>query len=603
MDKIQTTKLLSCQQYLNINDDMDMFAVILICTCEVEPAHEQLLNLNMIKDFMKNPETQQPSTHLNLIRFAFKMKWPLLSALAAIVNESDVDYCWIVWLIISTEFVIQSDVDSCDDLVRCLITHAVQENYVRTLHQSFEIFYPNSKFGFFTKFLSETSRYRFTMETSSLLMDFFYELDEGTVCINELVQFTKEQMLHFITTLLVEYTKRSFDSMEHSQQLLDTICLSGIGNHTDCIDFCTIAAIHQIIRFTKVRLNLDEMMCHTAIDGKNEEFSETDTETTFLQNEYNRISDELVAEKAFASALDMAELLNLSKDTIIYEQWIYEFENYEHFDFDSCDRSVAQYSISPLVLINFLVFVSDKLDYMDIKKYLVLKKVLNAIKRHHLYPNEAIPRDRIEYEMYKCALRNDINVDDIEMYNSEYFETIMMCERGVLYKSFLDLKDLAGVDQLSVVSKGQLNKVETERMNKLMNRLLEQGDIVQALRMQGIFNKRTIDLHYLVFGMALAEGLASLYDLSAEQKQMLNDGLKQAASKFNRRTLRLKRLNSVSCSTSASSSPVNKSYFESYEGARVDFEEIPPSEKQDILEAIQVSSYNCKFIAYRNLKI
>lgn len=590
MEKIQSTKLLACQQYLNINDDMDMFAVILICTCEMESVHSPKLTLSMIKGLIKNPSTQQPSTHLNLIRFAFKMKWPLLSVLAAIVNESDADYCWIVWLIISMELpVIPSDIKSYDDLVRYIITYSIQEDYVRTLHQSFEIFYPDSKFGYFTKFLTETCRYQFTNETSSILMDFLYELDEGIVCINKLMPLSKDQMLQFITTLLVEYVKRSFDSMEHRQQLLDTICASGISNHTDSIDFCTIAAIHQIIRFTKVSLNLDEMICHPTTYAKNDEFTENDTETTYLHNEYIRISDELVAEKAFSSALDMAELLNLSKDTIIYEQWIYEFENDANFDFDSCDRSVAQHSISPLILINFLIFVSDKLSYMDYKKYLVLKKVLNAIKKHHLYPNEGIPRDRIEYEMYKCALRNDINIDDTEMYNSEYFETIMMCERCVLYKSFLDLKDLAGVDQLAVVCKDQLNKVETERMNKLMNRLLEQGDIVQALRLQGIFNKRTIDLHYLAFCMALAEGLANLYDLSAEQKQMLNDGLKQAASKFNRRTLRLKRLNSVSCSTSASSSPVSKNYFETYEGARVDFEEIPPSEKQDILEAIQVN--------------
>lgn len=57
-----------------------------------------------------------------------------------------------------------------------------------------------------------------------------------------------------------------------------------------------------------------------------------------------------------------------------------------------------------------------------------------------------------------------------------------------------------------------------------------------------MFNHRTLDLHYLVFCMALAEGLASLYELSVEQRQMLNDGAKNAASKFNRRTLRLTRV-------------------------------------------------------------
>lgn len=599
MDRLTTTKLLSCQQFLNINDDIDIFAVILICTCEMQSAIEPELSLAAIREIMKNPDLYQSCTHLNLVRYAFKMKWPVLSVLAATVNESVVDYCWIIWLIISTEqTAMPFDVEEYSDLAKYIITYCVRDNHVRTLHQSFKIFYPDSKFTLFTQFLSETSRYQFTTKTSALLMDFLYELDEGSVSINSLVTLSNEHMLRFITTLLVEYVKRSFDSMGHSQLLLDTISASGISNHIDSIDFGIIAAINQIIRFTKVRLNIDEMICRPLSDAINEDAEEgggednivTEVEmeqSTLLQNEYIRISDELIAEKQFKCALEMADLLRLSKDTIIYEQWIHQFENDPNFDLDTCDQGITQHSISPLVLINFLLFVSGKLDYTNIKKYLVLKKILNAIKKHHLYPNEVIPRDRIECEMYMCVLKNDSNIDEIEMYNSEYFEAIMMAERGVLYKSFLDLKDLAGVDQLTVVAKDQLKKQETERLNKLMNRLLDQGDIVQALRLQGIFNHRTIDLHYLVFCMALAESLASLYDLSTEQKQMLNAGLKQAASKFNRRTLRLKRMN-TSCSTSASSSPVGKTYLDS-EPARVDFEEIPSGEKQDLLDAIQVS--------------
>lgn len=585
LEKLPTTKLLSCQQFLNINDDMDIFAVILICTCEMRSTNEPTLGLNTVKELMKNPDIDQTSTELNLIRYAFKMNWPILCVLAAIGNDSVIDYCWIIWLIISIELAtIPNDIETYTELVQFMITYIIQENYVRTLHQSFEIFYPDSKFAMFTKFLSESSRYQFNAEMSALLMDFLYEVDEGTVAINDSVPLSAEDMSRFVTKLLVEYIKKSFDSIEQQQQLLDTIAASGIANHVEYIDFITIAAIHQIIRFTKVRLNIDDMINRIPNDTRIEAMTEPDAgtdDTNSLQNEYNRLCDELIAEKAFSNALEMADLLNLSKDTIIYEQWIHQFENDDQFDFEICDRAIETHSISPLVLINFLMFVSGKMEYTEIKKYSVLKKISNAIKKHHLYPNEIIPRDRIEYEMYKCVLKNDIPIDDIEMYNSEYFESIMMFERGVLYKSFLDLKDLAGVDRLTVVSKEQLKQPEIDRLSSLLNRLLEQGDIVQALRLHGIFNYRTIDLHYLVFAMALAEGLANLYDLSAEQKQILNDGQKPAAPKFNRRNFRLKRMN-TSDSTSASSSPISKTYFDS------NYEEFPPNEKQDVLDAIQV---------------
>lgn len=42
--------------------------------------------------------------------------------------------------------------------------------------------------------------------------------------------------------------------------------------------------------------------------------------------------------------------------------------------------------------------------------------------------------------------------------------------------------------------------------------------------------------------MALAEGLATLYDLSNEQRKMLNEGVKTAVQHFNRRMLRSTRM-------------------------------------------------------------
>lgn len=594
MEKLPPTKLHTCQQFLNINDDMDIFAVILICACEIQLPHEPKLDLSMLREFMKSPDIDQSSTALNLVRYAFKMNWPILSVLAATVNESIIDYCWIIWLIICTELTtIPDEIESFGELAHFVITYTVRENYVRTLHQSFEIFYPDSKFTAFSKFLSESSRYQFTAELSALLMDFLYEIDEGIVIINDSLPLSAEEMSFFVTTLLIECIKRGFDSMEHQQQLLDTIAASGIANHVEYIDFTTIAAINQIVRFTNVQINIDEMICHQSNDEtncteKNQQNFETFMETNALQNEYNRISDELIAEKAFDSALELADLLNLSKDMIIYEQWIHSFEMDQQFDFDAYDRALDMHSISPLVLINFLLFVAEKLDIMNNKRYLVLKKILNAIKKHHLYPNEAIPRDRIEYEMYKCVLKNEMAIDDVEMYYSDYYERCMKLERGVLYKSFIDLKDLAGVDRLTMVAREQFKNPEIDRLTQLMNRLLCDGDIVQAIRLHGIFDYRTIDLHYLVFGMALAEGLSHLNDLSSEQKQMLNDGTKQTVPKFNRRAVRLKRMN-TSGSTSASSSPASKTFFDSVDMNRVDFEEFPPNEKQDVLDAIQVS--------------
>lgn len=593
LEKLPPTKLQSCQQFLNINDDMDIYAVILICTCELQVVIEPKLDLSMLRELMRNLDVEQPSTALNLIRYAFKMNWPILTVLACTINEFIIDYCWITWLIICTELsAIPDEIESFNELIHFVITYTVQENYVRTLHRSFEIFYPDSKFIAFSKFLSESSRYQHTAELSALLMDFLYEIDEGVVIINDSLPLSTDGMSLFVTKLLIEFIKQGYDSMEHQQQLLETIAASGIANHVESIDFTTIAAINRIVRFTNVRININEMICgqpnETNFDILENELNAGILEKNLLQNEYNRISDELIAEKAFDSALELADLLNLSKDMIIYEQWIHSFEMDQSLNFDF-DRAIDMHSISPLVLINFLIFVADKLEFTNHKKYFVLKKILNTIKKHHLYPNEAIPRDRFEYEMYNCVLKNDMSIDHIEMYYSDYYERCLMLERGVLYKSLLDLRDLAGIDRLTIVPKEQLENPEMDRLAQLMNRLLANGDIVQAIRLHGIFDYRTNDLQYLVFCMALAEGLAHLNDLSLEQKEMLSNNTKQAVPMFNRRIMRLKRINLSGSTSASSSSPTSKTFFDSVDMNRVDFEEFPPNEKQDVLDAIQVS--------------
>lgn len=586
MEQLPAAKLIS-SQYLNINDDTDIFAIILICTCDMRMTHEPLLTIALLKELMLTPDIQQSSTYLNLTRYAFKLKWPILAVLAATVNDSAVDFSWITWLMISTEFhMIPSDVTSIEELARRVVWHSVHHKYVRTLHQSIEIFYPQSKFVLFTKFLSETSRYKFTADVANSLEEYVGELSEQNV---QFLAWTPEELQEFSMELLIEYVKQSFDSMEHCQLLLDCVCSTGIGDTIATpIDYCTVAAINRIIRFTGVRLNIDEMMRHPVPTDVDESASTLDQvgslSSVFARNEYLRISDELIAMNAFDSAMELAELLGLPKDTVVYKRWVHLFETQHSLDLDACDRELEQYGLSPLILIDFLTFVASRIDFAEPKKFAVLRKILDTSRKHQLHPNEGFQRDAIEFDLVKCVLRNgEPIVDDTFVYNSEFYETIMRDERVVLFKSFLALKELSGVNELSVSNKEPLTREEIVRFESLMNRLLDQGDIVQALRLQAMFNHRTLDLHYLVFCMALAEGLASLYDLSVEQKQMLNEGLKAAASKFNRRTLRLKRF--------SSSSPVNKNFLESIDSTRIDFEEIPPGAKQDILDAIQV--YSC----------
>lgn len=436
--------------------------------------------MKLLKELLRNSDSHQPATYLNLIRYSFKMKWPLLSVLAATVNDSEVDYCWAAWLITSMGLTTIENVNTSEELAQFLMTYAVQENYVRTLHQSIEIFYPESKFLLFTKFFAKTSHYIFGPEVTQLLESYLQEMHQGAAVIGFLKNFATADLLSFSVGLLIECVKKAFDSREHSQLLLETICASGIGDYTDAIDFCTIASINKILCFTSVRLNI-ECMLRPQVEQNDEESSVSDI---CVRTEYTRVCEELVARRKFRSGMDFAELLGLSKENIVYENWIYSFETDPKFDIDICEVEMDEHSLPPIVLINFLVFVSDKLEYHEAKKYEVLKKILEIIKKHHLHPNENFQRDVIECEMIKCILRNSENIQELNLYNSEYFETVMSEERCVLYKSFMDLKELSGVDDLIIFHTASTSDEETMRLEQLMNKLLDQGDIVQALRLQ-----------------------------------------------------------------------------------------------------------------------
>lgn len=298
-------------------------------------------------------------------------------------------------------------------------------------------------------------------------------------------------MLDLTISILVDYVSRSFDSTEHRQLLLESLCASGISDYTAVIDFCTIKTINKILSFTSVYLNVEALMrSPMESDISDTNGSSNNLSDGNLRREYKRICDELCAEKSFGKAMEIADLLSLPKDNIVYESWINAFKTDANFCVDACEREAEEISLPPLLLLNFLLFVAEELPYDDPKKYKVLKKILDAIKKHHLHPSENINRDQVEYELVMCILRNSQSIEEQEIYHSQYYEAVMLAERCVLYKSFMNLKQTAGVDELTVLNREPLNNYELGRLEELMNKLLDKGDVVQALRLQVGINVR-----------------------------------------------------------------------------------------------------------------
>lgn len=424
----------------------------------------------------------------------------------------------------------------------------------------------DSKFFLLTHFLNKTKNLSYSDETLDSFQTYllFWSQDGFNLPLFKVSQQTnKDKMILLTIRLILLHLNHNFQSGVHQKQFLQLLCKSGLSDMYPMIDFCLLSKVFEI---------------SLALKTHNFDFEKLLIENHTL---YTDLFETLLSNQLFDEAIKLAGLLDLPISDIVLTQWSANlnidddtslvFEQYEH--------EMEFLALPPEILINFLLFTAGQLQQSCKKRYLLFKKAMDIIKRHHLFPNENFDRDQIEYEMVLCYLLSNDEIEDSHIYHSEYFEEIMSKERGVLYKSFRELKELAGIDELATSTKIGLNNEMKENLEILLNKLLDLGDIVEALRIQALFDSRFMDLRILVFCMALAEGLTTIQNMTKEEKVTLTDIEKIAFSMFNKRTLGRQIQKS-------GNSPV-KSLNYSETGSALEFEELPCKEKNEILEALQ----------------
>lgn len=365
-----------------------------------------------------------------------------------------------------------------------------------------------------------------------------------------IVPLGRKQIMQRCLGLLLIQLQTNFDCSMQQQRFLDCICRSDVGDICELLDFCLLHRIFCVAAPWIRKLGIEYA-------------------------EYKRLLDALIEAKAYEEALQLATLLQLPLADIVYAKWLAELEAGKLRLHEEYEQEIDQHALPPDILVNFLLQAAGQQPEQPElrRRYELLQSALGVIKQHHLFPNECFDRDQIEYDMVMCYLQLDSQAEPLPIYHSEYFEQIMRQERCVLYKSFSELKELAGIDDLSVANKSRLTDEMENRLNDLLNLLLDEGDIVEALRLQELFEYRPNDLRFIVFAMALAEGMTSIMNLSSKERQLLSDIEKSTFPKFNRLTLNQNPMGRCSSDLSGSCSTL-------------EFEEIPPKEKQQTLDTL-----------------
>lgn len=508
----------------------DLFAILLKC-------NESISRVELpFEEFQKFFLRDQSDEVGDLLFQARKYEWPLIAILAATTTLYRIKYCWLTWLILSSDFKYTKKLESIEELARNVFEHCLNRGFIRTLHESALIFYPDSTLEIFTKFLLHTKNGDFA-NMESLLKVFIVRLSEHDYKM--IVLKGKEKLLPFIFRCLILHLQFNIRFGLQKEQYLECLHRSEVSQFVRKIDFGFLKKLSKILEQTCTRVNY-------------EIFLEGDKRS---MKEIEKILGELIHADHFKEAIEITELMKMPKSDFVFKLWrrMYEKEDQKQTSFD-IEKYLTYVEAFELNIEIFIKFLSSIVDNMidSIEKYKILKFILK---------NSKTGSDSLEYDVIYLYVRLKCeNIENLEPLTSKYYQDIISKEKNLIHESLYELKSIAKIDDLSISFKSLTNKAEKEELENLIFYLLDLNDIVQVLRIQEMFGCAPEDLKILVYMLSVCEGLTSIYDITKQERQTISS-FGQMSNIFNKFTLRsLRTSNANSMSSSMISTDLNESF-------------------------------------------
>lgn len=132
-----------------LDTNFDLFAILLKCDEKIS-RHEMSFE-NFMKMFDKIDEE---FTQNDLLYQAIKFDWPVIAVLAATTKLYKYKYCWLTWLILSTNYEVRKKFENIEEMAMDVVLNAIKIGYIRTLEESAEVrnslfrFEPKNRYAF-----------------------------------------------------------------------------------------------------------------------------------------------------------------------------------------------------------------------------------------------------------------------------------------------------------------------------------------------------------------------------------------------------------------------------------------------------------------------
>ncbi|KAI4467372.1 hypothetical protein MML48_2g00012489 [Holotrichia oblita] len=415
-------------------------------------------------------------------------KSPLLAVLANSYEPDSVITNWVTWLEVSCDikqsFINYDGVITADSVLE-MFKHILKKNYFKTLTNGFTIFLPENPLCAITSFLNETTQLNFDTNLLDLLKSFkkkitywrsnsyISEIDHDMSYFNNKLWIQNTAI--FLLSATLQYGFKCFYDQILFLRYLNEIEISQYFL-TDLPDLKTYLQIIEYIYENQYEISFDL----SVISNKNK-----------CTNAIKSYISDLVAKGRYDAALNLAKIMNISCDFIIFDQLNNEFESMssrnEEF-WRKWNKIFEEYDICPDVIVDkyleFIQKISDK--------------------------------DEI-FTLYKLAFN----------YYTKELQIIPEC-----YDS--------------------LNEIEMANFEKIIDYSLDNEDIITALRLEKMFGCTSMDLNILKLCLSLVEGTVLPHQLTARQRLLLNrrNNIKSSAS-IRRKTY--KTLNRISSCASVAS--------------------------------------------------
>lgn len=457
----------------------------------------------------------------DLLCQALHHDWPLIAVLSATTKQYQPMLCWIVWLVLSSDFNYSQKFKSFEESSQSVILHCLSKGFVRTLRDSFSIFAPSSPMKVLSN-LFEISKSASTDEMETTLKQFIVELGETEFDLS--VVKGKNESIDFSMQCLVKHLQMNFKSTQQQAKYLKALCKSKICQFNSKFDFLFLEKVRKVLENTNLQVNFEELC------GNNR------------KKAVEKITDALINDHRYEKAIEVADLLNLPKSSFVFKWMQREDENAKIFEEKRYLRYMDKYMLS---IENMLDFIRSETKDLEpcAKKFNMMKFSLR-----NSMTESAVELDKLEYEIILLYVKlqcRDNPPEDLSPLLSEYYEAVISKEKSIIHNSLYELKSIAKVDELTISHMMLEDAKELEELDKLMLKLLDAGDIVEVLRIQEMFGRAPEDLKLLVYMMSIAENINSIYDIAKEERKMISS-LGVMSKAFNRLALRSIRTSSFS---------------------------------------------------------